>query len=68
MPRMPIIVVLLILIVVGVVLYAINKDLLFPLDVRVKWLINVVVLLVTVVWLLQTFGMLDGSLITIRHK
>ena len=64
---MPIIVILLILIVIGVVLYALNKDVIFPIDVRIKWLINIVVLLVTVVWLLQTFG-ITGPVITVHHK
>lgn len=45
------------LVVVGIVLYAINKFV--PMEGNTKKLLNIVVILVLVVWLLQAFGLLD---------
>ncbi len=45
------------LVVVGIVLWAINKFV--PMDGKVKTLLNIVVIGVLVVWLLQSFGLLD---------
>lgn len=45
------------LVVVGIVLYAINRFV--PMEGSIKKLLNIVVILVLVVWLLQAFGLLD---------
>lgn len=52
------------LILVGVALYLIN---LIPMDVTIKKIIYVLVMVVVVVWLLQSFGIL-GSLGSIGIK
>lgn len=48
-----------VLIVVGVLLWLINTYL--PMDGKIKTILNAVVVIVVVVWLLQSFGIL-GSL------
>ena len=45
------------LVVVGVVLYCINRYV--PMEGSIKTILNVVVILVLVVWLLEGFGLLD---------
>jgi hypothetical protein len=45
------------LIVVGVILWLINTYV--PMDGKIKSILNVVVLIVVVLWLLQSFGILD---------
>jgi hypothetical protein len=45
------------LVVVGIVLYAINKFI--PMEGSIKRLLNIVVICILVVWLLQAFGLLD---------
>ena len=52
-----------ILIVVGVLLWAANTYI--PMDSKIKTIMNVVVVIAVVLWLLQAFGVL-GSLDTIR--
>jgi len=51
------------LVVVGVLLWLINNYV--PMDRKIKSIVNVVVVIVTVVWLLQAVGLL-GSLQNIR--
>ena len=46
--------VIIILIVVGLLLYAVNKWL--PIDEKIRLIINVVVVFVTIIWLLKVFG------------
>lgn len=60
---MPLINLLLILVVVGVLLWAVNTYI--PMDSKIKSILNIVVVVVVVIWLLQTFGIL-GSLDSIR--
>ena len=52
-----------ILIVVGVLLWAVNTYI--PMDSKIKNILNVIVVLAVVIWLLQAFGVL-GSLSNIR--
>jgi hypothetical protein len=53
------------LIIAGVILWLINNYI--PMDRKIKTILNVVVVIVIIVWLLQTFGII-GSLsnVTIR--
>jgi hypothetical protein len=55
---MPLLTVILIVVVVGVALWAINTYI--PMARPVKTILNVVVVIVLCVWLLQTFGLLDS--------
>lgn len=55
---MPIVNIIIILIVAGVVLWAINAYI--PMAKSVKGILNFVVVAVIVVWLLQIFGVLDS--------
>ena len=47
-----------VLIVVGVLLYCVNTFL--PMDPKIKQILNIVVVIAVVLWLLSTFGLLDG--------
>ena len=51
------------LVVVGVLLWLLNNYI--PMDAKIKRILNVVVVIVVVIWLLQSFGLL-GSLQNIR--
>jgi hypothetical protein len=51
---MPILTILIVLIVAGVILYVVNNYI--PMDVKIKSILNVVVVLVVIVWLLKIFG------------
>ena len=53
------------LVVVGVLLWLINNYV--PMDSKIKSIINVVVVIVAVIWVLQTAGLL-GSLQNIRIR
>lgn len=53
---MPIIQLLIVLIVIGVLLWAVET--LIPLDATVKRLIQVVVVVAVLIWLLRTFALL----------
>jgi hypothetical protein len=52
-----------VLIVVGVLLWAVNTYI--PMDGKIKTILNIVVVIVVVLWLLNSFGVL-GSLESIR--
>jgi hypothetical protein len=60
---MPLISLVIVLIVVGVLLWAINTYI--PMDGKIKSILNIVVVIVVVLWLLNAFGVL-GSLESIR--
>ena len=60
---MPLINLVIILLVVGILLWAVNTYI--PMDRKIKNILNIVVVLVVVIWLLQVFGVL-GSLDSIR--
>ena len=57
--------IVLVLIVVGVLLWLVNRFI--PMDAKVKSLLNIVVMIVLVIWLLQAFGLL-GPLSQLRVK
>jgi len=48
------------LIVIGVLLYLINDFV--PMDGKIKQLVNVVVLLIAILYVLQSFGLISGRL------
>jgi hypothetical protein len=50
-----------VLVIVGVVLWAINQFI--PMDTKVKAIMNVVVVIVLLLWLLNVFGLLHGTLV-----
>jgi undecaprenyl pyrophosphate phosphatase UppP len=56
---MSLITVVVVLIVVGVLLWAINRFI--PMDSKIKSILNIVVVVCVVIWLLQAFGLI-GSL------
>lgn len=60
---MPLIYVILVLIVVGVVLWLINRFI--PMERSIKSILNAVVIIVVVLWLLNVFGII-GLLFNIR--
>ena len=51
---MPILTILLVIVVVGILLWAINTYL--PMDAKIKQILNIVVVLFLVIWLLSAFG------------
>ncbi len=55
---MPLLTVLIVLILVGVALWAVNTYI--PMDRKIKNILNVVVVILLVLWLLQAFGLLDS--------
>jgi hypothetical protein len=61
--RMSLINLLIVLVLVGVLLWAINTYI--PMDRKIKNILNIVVVVIVVLWLLQVFGVL-GSLDSIR--
>jgi hypothetical protein len=50
--------VVIILIVVGVLLYLVNRYL--PMDGKIKQILNIVVVVAVIIWLLKAFGLLNG--------
>ena len=60
---MSIINLLIVLVVVGVLLWAVNTYI--PMDRKIKSILNVVVVIAVVLWLLQAFGVL-GAMDSIR--
>ncbi len=55
---MPLVTVIIVLVVVGVALWAINTYI--PMAKPVKTILNVVVVAILVIWLLQSFGIIDS--------
>ncbi len=55
---MPLINLVIILIVVGVLLWAVNTYI--PMDRKIKNILNIVVVIAVVVWLLRAFGVLES--------
>lgn len=55
---MPLLNIIVVLIIVGVALWAINTFI--PMAKQVKTILNVVVTVVLVIWLLQVFGLIDS--------
>jgi hypothetical protein len=54
---MSILTILLVIVVVGVLLWAVNSFI--PMDSKVKSILNIVVVVLLILWLLQVFGLLD---------
>ena len=54
---MSILTILLVIIVVGILLWAVNSFL--PMDPKVKSILNIVVVILLVLWLLQAFGLIN---------
>lgn len=50
--------VVLVLIIVGVLLWLINRFI--PMAYPIKTILNVVVIIAVIIWLLKTFGLLSG--------
>lgn len=61
---MSVISLILTLVIVGVVLWAINRYI--PMDHKIKSILNIVVVILVVLWLLRLFGVLGGSVPTIN--
>jgi hypothetical protein len=55
---MPIINVFLVLIVVGVLLYLVNRFI--PMDGNIKSILNIVAVIAVIIWLLKVFGILGS--------
>jgi undecaprenyl pyrophosphate phosphatase UppP len=55
---MPLLDVVLFLIVVGILLYLVNRFI--PMESSIKSILNVVVVIAVVVWVLQAFGLWSG--------
>ena len=55
---MPLINLVIVLIVVGVLLWAVNTYI--PMDRKIKNILNIVVVVAVVVWLLRAFGVLES--------
>jgi hypothetical protein len=55
---MPLIHLVIVLIVVGVLLWAVNRYI--PMDHKIKSILNVVIVIAVILWLLQVFGVLSG--------
>jgi hypothetical protein len=62
---MPLIHIVLVLIVVGVLLWLINRFI--PMQSTIKSILNLVVVIVVVIWLLQAFGVL-GSISRVKVR
>jgi hypothetical protein len=60
---MSLLTVILVIVVVGVLLWAINSFI--PMDSKIKSILNIVVVIALIIWLLQAFGIL-GSLGSVR--
>jgi hypothetical protein len=60
---MSLLTIILVIVVVGVLLWAINSFI--PMDSKIKSILNIVVVIVLILWLLQAFGVL-GSLSGVR--
>jgi hypothetical protein len=60
---MPLIQLLIVLVVVGVILWVINRYI--PMQSTIKKILNVVVIVVVILWLLSVFGLI-GNILSIR--
>jgi hypothetical protein len=60
---MSLLTIILVIVVVGVLLWAINSFI--PMDSKIKSILNIVVVIALILWLLQAFGIL-GSLSNVR--
>jgi hypothetical protein len=56
---MPLIQIVLVLVVVGVILYLINRFI--PMAGAIKSILNIVVVIVVIIWLLKVFGVIGST-------
>ncbi len=56
---MPLLQVVITLIVVGILLWLINKYI--PMDSKIKTILNIVVVIAVIIWLLNAFGVLSNA-------
>ena len=54
---MSLITLIVVLVVVGVILWAVNAYI--PMDAKIKQILNIVVVIAVILWLLSAFGLLD---------
>ena len=54
---MPLLTILIVLVVAGIVLWHVNTYI--PMDVKIKRILNIVVVIIVIIWLLRIFGILD---------
>ncbi|HCT94183.1 MAG: hypothetical protein A2X19_08995 [Bacteroidetes bacterium GWE2_39_28] len=54
---MPLLTILIVLVVAGIVLWLVNTYI--PMDVKIKRILNIVVVIIVIIWLLRIFGILD---------
>jgi hypothetical protein len=55
---MSILTILIVIVVVGVLLWLVNRYI--PMDGKIKNILNIVVVIVLVIWLLKAFGLFDA--------
>lgn len=55
---MPILTIILVLIAIGVLLWLVNSYI--PLDSKIKWILNAVIIIAIVIWLLKISGLWDA--------
>ena len=55
---MPLINFIIILVVVGVILWLINRYI--PMDYKIKRILNIVVVIIVIIWLLSVFGVISS--------
>lgn len=55
---MSILTVIIVLVIVGVVLYLINRFV--PMDAKIKTILNWAVVIIVIIWLLKAFGLFDS--------
>lgn len=55
---MPLLTVLLVIVLVGVILWAVNTYI--PMDRKIKNILNIVVVIILIVWLLKVFGIFSN--------
>lgn len=60
---MPLITLIVVLIVVGVILWLVNRYI--PMDAKIKQILNIVVVIAVILWLLSVFGVF-GSLTAVK--
>lgn len=51
---MSVITIIIVLVVVGLILYLVNKYL--PMDEKIKLILNIVIVIILIIWLLKAFG------------
>jgi len=55
---MSLLTIIVVIVVIGIVLYLINRFV--PMDGKIKTILNWVVVIILIIWLLKAFGLLDS--------